>query len=173
MSKNLKKIAGDETTHYVSERKKRVKPAPKMQPPLTPMIDVTFQLLLFFLLTMTFREAEGQILGTLPIGGPSSSTATPVVKITIQVKPMSSSGAIYYIDIGNVKIENDGYSDKGAIALSEQLQAMARAYDVEKSSIQIEPAVTVKWQYVLEVYNQAVRAKFKNISFTQPKDILD
>ena len=33
---------------------------------MTPMIDVTFQLLLFFLLTCEFRESEGMIPGTLP-----------------------------------------------------------------------------------------------------------
>ena len=41
MLKPDKKIAGDETVHYVSAREKRVKPKAKMQPPLTPMIDVT------------------------------------------------------------------------------------------------------------------------------------
>ena len=57
MARSAKKILGDETTHYESARKKRARPKAKMQPPLTPMIDVTFQLLLFFLLSFTFRQA--------------------------------------------------------------------------------------------------------------------
>lgn len=35
------------------------------QPPLTPMIDVTFLLLLFFILTFTFRQMEGQLPGAI------------------------------------------------------------------------------------------------------------
>jgi len=41
----------------------------KAAPPLTPMIDVTFQLLLFFLLACQFRPQEGSLPGTLPGGG--------------------------------------------------------------------------------------------------------
>ena len=35
------------------------------QPPLTPMIDVTFLLLVFFILTSTFRQMEGQLPGAI------------------------------------------------------------------------------------------------------------
>ncbi len=160
MSKNVKKIQGDETTHYVSERKKRAKPAPKMQPPLTPMIDVTFQLLLFFLLTMTFREAEGQILGTLPSqGGPSPTTDILKGRIDIVIYPLGtkSEGARY--EIGNIAIDNDPKE------LSDQLMAAAKSYNVKDTTVRIEPKVSVKWEFVLEAYNQAVKAKFKNVNF--------
>ena len=36
------------------------------QPPLTPMIDVVFQLLIYFILTLHFKEVEGQLLSQLP-----------------------------------------------------------------------------------------------------------
>jgi biopolymer transport protein ExbD len=51
----MKQIAGDATVHHVSQRTKRGRLKPKMAPPLTPMIDVTFLLLLYFLLTINFR----------------------------------------------------------------------------------------------------------------------
>jgi len=69
MAISEEKPAGDETVHYSPPRKRREKPKVKMQPPMTPMIDVTFQLLLFFLLTCEFRETEGNIPGTLPSKG--------------------------------------------------------------------------------------------------------
>ena len=33
---------------------------------MTPMIDVVFQLLIFFMLTMQFKEIEGKLLSQLP-----------------------------------------------------------------------------------------------------------
>lgn len=161
MSKNARKIPGDETTHYVSARKKRGKPKPKMQPPLTPMIDVTFQLLLFFLLTMTFREAEGQILGMLPSkGGPAEPTPTvPADPIRIVVRPIGPmrDGAVY--EINNIAINNDPK------VLSQKLLALAMNSNLEKRPVKIIPQDDVRWEFVLEAYNQAVKAKFKKVSF--------
>ena len=37
--------------------------------PLTPMIDIVFQLLVFFMLTMQFKESEGKLLSQLPSDG--------------------------------------------------------------------------------------------------------
>ena len=37
--------------------------------PLTPMTDIVFQLLVFFMLTMQFKESEGKLLSQLPSDG--------------------------------------------------------------------------------------------------------
>ena len=60
--------------------------ANSIQPPLTPMIDVTFQLLLYFLLTTEFREDEGQIPGSICGPGISSQPIlrSPTVSITLR-----------------------------------------------------------------------------------------
>ncbi len=36
---------------------------------MTPMIDVVFQLLIFFMLSMHFKEIEGKLITTLPRDG--------------------------------------------------------------------------------------------------------
>ena len=163
VSRTTRKIPGDETTHYVSARKKRELPKPKMQPPLTPMIDVTFQLLLFFLLTMTFRAAEGQLLGTLPAkGGPDFVDPSAVIPIRIVIRPIGAmrNGAMY--EMGNIAIKNDPKE------LSRKLLSVAKSRDTEKTPIEIRPREDVRWRFVLEAYNQAVKAKFKNIHFATP-----
>ena len=49
------------------KRKKKMKEDEKVdQPPMTPMIDVVFQLLIYFMLTMHFKEVEGKLLSQLP-----------------------------------------------------------------------------------------------------------
>jgi biopolymer transport protein ExbD len=41
--------------------------ARRMQPPLTPMIDCTFNLLIFFLLAPSFSLSEGYLTTNLPV----------------------------------------------------------------------------------------------------------
>ena len=50
---------------------------------LTPMIDIFFQLLVFFLLTMQFREAEGKLLSQLPSYTLGPSTIAEGIRIVI------------------------------------------------------------------------------------------
>ena len=53
---------------------------------MTPMIDVVFQLLIFFMLTMQFKEVEGKLLSQLPKdAGPLSAAAPPREEVRIAV----------------------------------------------------------------------------------------
>ena len=47
-------------------RKRRPAEDRVSQPPMTPLIDVIFQLLIYFMLTMHFRNVEGMLLSQLP-----------------------------------------------------------------------------------------------------------
>ena len=51
--------------------RRRRRRAPGLDPkvdeaPMTPMIDIVFQLLIFFMLTMQFKEVEGKLISQLP-----------------------------------------------------------------------------------------------------------
>ena len=51
-------------------RRRRVdEPDGLSEPPMTPMIDIIFQLLIFFLLTLQFVPLEGKLLASLPKKG--------------------------------------------------------------------------------------------------------
>lgn len=165
MARSAKKILGDETTHYESARKKRARPKAKMQPPLTPMIDVTFQLLLFFLLTFTFRQAEGQIPGSLPMES-ETDVISVVKKIEIKLIPAVGPGGlltacVYEMSGANIQL-------KSAKELQQKLEARKAALGAgaaETVPVIIEPRDDVAWRYVVEAWNAAVRLKFKNIGF--------
>ncbi len=47
-------------------RRRKVEEEVPMDLNMTPMIDVVFQLLIFFMLTMHFKEVEGKLLSQLP-----------------------------------------------------------------------------------------------------------
>ena len=54
---------------------------------MTPMIDVVFQLLIFFMLTMHFQEVEGKMLSQLPKNkGPVSAPSKPTEEVRLTLR---------------------------------------------------------------------------------------
>jgi biopolymer transport protein ExbD len=151
-----KPIEDSESMHYVSERKQRGQPPAKLQPPLTPMIDVTFQLLLYFLLTSTFRPNEGQIPGTLPEkGAGTSENPMKPVKVYLRTRGSESDRVQYEVDQIVVDRPEELYKT---------LMSRRRS-GTEETPVIIKPEASVRWKFVVEVFNAAVRAKYKNIGF--------
>ena len=130
-----------------------------IQPPLTPMIDVTFQLLLYFLLTADFREQEGQIPGTLP-GGTNVCEAP---KIEIAIMPVGEMFQSCQYEVDNRPPVTTPR------VLRETLEEMKKTFDTSRTVIHLKCAGAVRWKYVVEAYNAAVFNNFAQISF-QPVD---
>ncbi|MBN1554127.1 MAG: biopolymer transporter ExbD [Phycisphaerae bacterium] len=155
-------IESTEESHpYVSERKQRGRGETKMQPPLTPMIDVTFQLLLYFLLTSTFKPFEGQIPGSLPEKGLSAAAAEPRPPIRIVLRPRGANREYVTYEVDNLT----------AVERQEELYNMLLARQQSESvtvetPVQIRPWSNVRWKHVVGAFNAAVRAKYQNIGFS-------
>lgn len=159
-----KKIEGDETIHHQSPSKQKKKGSPNMQPPMTPMIDVTFQLLLFFILTCEFRESEGMIPGTLPSKGSVAqkvSDKPPPDPITVKVMPgMTREMATYEMTGVGTAIPTPG--ELGAL-----LQQRQEKVGSDEVPVVILPMQDVPWGFVVQAFNQAKRVGFKKIGFAQ------
>jgi len=155
------KAATDRTTRRADQRPGRgARPRAKLQPPLTPMIDVTFQLLIFFLLTATFREQEGQIPGSLPAkGGITAADTVQLEPLFIVIRPAGSDRSSCVYEITGKAVVMDTPDQ-----LYEALTARRRQIEAEEPVI-IHPRPNIRWQFVIEAFNQAVRAKYKNIGF--------
>jgi len=79
--------------------RKRRKPAP-VEFDLTPMIDVTFQLLIFFIIAMKFKQVERRQGADLPLDeGPNPVPAEPVDRITLRMK-WDNNTMFYAVDVG-------------------------------------------------------------------------
>lgn len=62
------------------------KPPAAMAPDLTPMIDVTFMLLIFFLVATTFRQVERRLAAELPTDeGPFRGSGPPPHEIKVRM----------------------------------------------------------------------------------------
>ena len=136
---------------HTTETTRRQRARRRMQPPLASMIDVTFLLLVFFLLTFTFREQEGQIRANL--GGDRGGLLQPM-RISVHPAGPGNRQAIFEL------------AGADAMTSPEELYDVLRARREVlsgESPISIKPARSVRWQHVVEAFNQAVRARFENV----------
>lgn len=151
--------AGGGTVHFRSARQRRGPRRAKMSPPLTPMIDVTFQLLLFFILTMNFRVAEGQIPADLPAQeGQASGLSVPLDPITVTLS-RSTDPAMPVVEISRYPVQIGSWTE-----LYQRLDQMREQF-TDQVEVIIRPSGDVEWQHVVNAYNQAARAKFKTVAF--------
>jgi biopolymer transport protein ExbD len=72
---------------------------------MTPMIDVTFLLLIFFMCTLRFKVLEGQLTAFLPADeGVNNSPAVPLEKVQVSLRlaeagtKMNAAGTLPYAD---------------------------------------------------------------------------
>ncbi len=170
MARSQKNITGDETIHYVSARKqredKKKHASTAIQPPLTPMIDIVFQLLLFFLLACQFRMDEGQIAANLPdLSGKPPPKTIPVDPIDITLQATGRDGLDVLIQVKRT----DGVAAE--LTTAEELYAFltqiksSHGEQADDVPVTIEPIGNVRWGHVANVFNQAVRADYKKVGF--------
>lgn len=186
-------MAPEAEAHYESQRKRRRPPKPKVQPPLTPMIDCVFQLLLFFLISSSFRD-EGIIPGAIPEVGKGASRdekkVLPVYLIVRQTGSGDGSMPFYRVKVwqegqdispgeGNLTAEQRrNQREQMAQELFDKLAGLKTRINDPNMVLIIKPEVNysgpgdkakyakyVRWQYVSEAYAQASKVEFKAIGF--------
>ena len=164
MARRSRPTGAEEVGRYVSLRKareRRERGPTVMQPPLTPMIDVVFQLLLFFLLACQFRTQEGLIPANLPdIKGPEIFTPLKImpVRVNVLATGAENEGALF-------RIEETDLQWSSADGLYAYLKDLAGKEDPQRVPVIIKPVAFVRWGHVVNAFNQAVLARFKRIAF--------
>ena len=153
---------GEETVRHVSirARRKAERPKPAMQPPLTPMIDVVFQLLLFFLVATRFINLEAQIQAKLPEMTKDVVITPKFEPIRISLTKSGSSGVMIVVE---EVIE--------PIANMEQLLGFLKGRNRKfpepetDTGVIIKPSADVAWDHAVNAFSQAVIAKFEKVAF--------
>lgn len=140
---------------------------------ITAFMDLTFNLLLFFVLTASFAGAEGILPATLPAGGgPGSGGAAP------EVTPAANDAQTVYISLRSlgetgtlIQIEGAPNAPKDFEALYDLLNRYrldsANPSGVWKpeTPIVIRPTNDVRWDAVVDAFNAVMRAKYKDVGF--------
>lgn len=140
---------------------------------LTPMIDVVFQLLIFFLVGTKFRVPEGELEAYLPHkGGASGRAEIPddlrEIRITLLVSEAGSRAEpLVRVDDTRPGVEIEG----GRMAwLEQRISLLAQDRETRENVpiiIEVEPHLAYKW--VIRTLNICRRAGFTEVSFAASK----
>jgi biopolymer transport protein ExbD len=151
--KNTTKQANDKRAGAVARRGRRR----AFRLPLTAMIDVTFLLLLYFILTSMFRPDEGQLPGSLPASAGPAPILAPV-RVAIRPTGRWGDGAIYCAERSSFPMTPP----------QELYRFLASKRQEQSPPLLLKVHGGVRWKYAVEAYNQALRADFDKIIFDDP-----
>jgi len=123
---------------------------------MTPLIDCVFQLLLFFMVGMKFRELDRQLQATLPRGG---GGRPPVSEVLIEIRrggtPAEPQPRIL-IDRRDVR----GWG--GAVAW---LRDYARLAGATSDPVILAPADDVPHGWVMRAFDILRQFRYENVNF--------
>lgn len=132
---------------------------------LAPMIDVTFLLLIFFLVTTTFERAEGILASQMPREGAQSSVPLPMSPIVIRLDADPASQQGYALAV-------DGFDDAPTSVdeLTTFLRSLHRLAGFDRQTpVVVVPDDRVDWDVVVGVWNAALRADCRSVAFAEAK----
>ena len=132
-------------------------------PNMTPMIDVVFQLLIFFILAGKFRVPEGRLNAELPCEAPCPHPETVVeedARITIRNLPAGDADVL-------VQWGEKHYRGAHLLAQPDGVLKGLRA-GRPGLGIVIDAEGSVKFDWIIRALNAAVRAGYEKISFARP-----
>jgi biopolymer transport protein ExbD len=164
-----------------TRRKTESGPEPNL--PVTPMLDMAFQLLAFFVMTYHPSDLEGQMELSLPSEAISQAQDKEDVKpdapvdkdqdlklaanITVVVRTQRDN--VNTGLISGIALQDD--SGTSAVDTLDKLreELKSRRANVEnKENIKIQADSKLKWEEVISVMDACQQAGFKNISFVPP-----
>lgn len=129
-----------------------------------PMIDMTFLLLIFFLVTTTFERAEGILASKMPADKAAAAVPLPLTPIIVRVSQTSADPDEYTLVL-------DGFSHKptGFVELADALRHIQDlpGFD-EQTPVVIIAGHDVQWDHVVGCWNAALAAGCRRIAFGQP-----
>jgi biopolymer transport protein ExbD len=128
---------------------------------LAPMIDVTFLLLIFFLLTTTFQRAEGVLGANLPKDRGAPAVALPISPVIVRVVTTGPSLTDYAIQIDNFAAQPTGFDN-----LTDFLIDIRRNEGFDEDTpvvLVVDPDAA--WELAVDAWNAALRADCRNIAF--------
>jgi len=135
---------------------------------LAPMLDIMFNLLIFFLVATSFKLPEGLLSARVPrttgLGGQAS---VPLVPIKIYLEPSQPGGQTI------IRVSSALRADATTLTVVEDfhklclhLEEVAKKPGItDQTPVIIAARDRTPWDQVVNAYNAAVRAKFRQIVF--------
>ncbi len=128
---------------------------------LAPMIDVTFLLLIFFLVTTTFERAEGILASDMPR---ESAVALPISPVVIRLQQTGPGTDDFAMRLDHFENVPSDFAE--LVDLLRRIQDEP-GFDTE-TPIVIVADNTVRWDHVVGCWNAALRADCARVMFAEP-----
>ncbi|MHC5111173.1 MAG: ExbD/TolR family protein [Planctomycetota bacterium] len=131
---------------------------------LAPMIDVTFLLLIFFLVSTTFERAEGVFTSPMPNQGAGPQVNLPLEPIVIRLSaPQGDAPGVV------IKVDHVGQqpADPGELVSVIKGMHAQPGFDTD-TPVAIVSDYDVVWDHVVDVWNAALRAGCTKVAFAEP-----
>ncbi len=147
-----------------SARRGRTGRPPAIALNMAPMIDMTFLLFSFVLVTSTFERPEGILASDMPRQGGESVVALPLSPIVIRIQQAGSGEQDYRIQVDRFTNPPTSFAE-----LPDFLRAVQRepGFDVE-TPVVIVADEDVRWDHVVSCWNAVLLGGCKNIAFAAP-----
>ena len=150
---------------YSDLRKRRKRPVWMMSLNLTPMIDVVFLLLFFFLVVSRFRGMEGMLPARLPAQTAAVAVDVPRTPIRIRLLVDPHTPTICRASIARFN-EAPMAFDELADAL-QRIRNNVPGFDSD-TPVHLLAGDDIIWDHVVNAYNAALRAEYEKIFFAGP-----
>ncbi|GJM22280.1 MAG: hypothetical protein DHS20C15_21950 [Planctomycetota bacterium] len=127
---------------------------------LTPMIDVVFLLLIFFIVTIKFKVLEGKLVTELPKDeGSNAGDVTLIDKIEIDIVPQPSAPDGFITQVNGQTMPNM------ATLRDTVARFVAAAPEGESARGTIHPRTEVNYEQVVMVVDQLLQVDLTDITF--------
>jgi biopolymer transport protein ExbD len=130
---------------------------------LTPMIDVVFQLLIFFIIGMQIRDPEGILATNLPKEGTGPDPGPVVPEVTVRLMkdtPVADGGQ------PGVRLFFEQYQCRDLADLEDRLKRLGEF--VSRVPVVIDGAPDVPFGYILGAIDVCKKAAFTEIRMKRP-----
>jgi len=157
----------EQVVHHVSQRKKRKSDPARMTLNFTAMIDVVFQLLIYFIVTASFTIGEGIITAKFPQGtGAAPAEEPPEKPLKVRIASYGEAGYRLVLE-GFEAPANFKTLRESLIGLQfDPAKGRGGAYKPDNPLV-ISPDGKVRWTHVVNAFNAAVAAGYSNVAFAQ------
>lgn len=168
---------GTPATSGVGQEKRQEQPAARHTPRwkrrhdggmalnLTPMIDVVFLLLFFFLVVTRFGTREGTLPADLPrkTGGASVEIPRTPIRVRFLAEEPGADTCRVTID----KLHDAPLPIEELLPELRRIQAEAPGFDDPETPIHLFAREGIRWDHVVNAYNAGLAARYERIYFVE------
>ncbi|MBI1826766.1 MAG: biopolymer transporter ExbD [Planctomycetes bacterium] len=129
---------------------------------IVPLVDVTFLLMIFFVIAGAFERWEGMLESKFPrTQGGGISTPLPLSPVTLRLQTTGQGADDFLATVDGTEIRTQSFEEL-ATRLHDLQQNPAYSSD---TPVVVMSEPRVRWDHVVNAWNAALRAGYQNVVF--------